>query len=219
MHSVFLILFLAVSLFHLYDCWRDSDRRKKSKPFLLLFLILFYVCAVKQPLVFLLLALITCWLGDVLLIPKGHGWFTAGGISFLFGHVFFILTYAGQVQFEGQPVWLLILAALLYFCISFLIMRAVMPTTPKPMVVPMFLYLLANSLMNLFALMLLTTHRNAGAVIAYIGAVLFFISDCSLFLVRYYKDETLIFKKHFTVMLTYIASVFLIVHGIIKLLK
>ncbi len=207
----FLILFFVFSGIHLYDSWKDdAAARKKTKPFLLIFLILFYVTAAQRHggiEYHLLLALVTSWLGDVLLMPKGHHWFALGGVSFGASHVFFILVYAANIVI---PV------ALLYFAVVFAVIFAVQPTTPKIMVGPMYIYLLANATMNSFALMQLITHRSAGAVVAYIGALLFFISDCTLFLVRYYKkNEDLIFHKHFTVMLTYLFGELLIVVGML----
>ncbi len=164
----------------------------------------------------LLLALVTSWLGDVLLMPKGHHWFALGGVSFGASHVFFILVYAANIVFESMNWWIVIPVALLYFAVVFAVIFAVQPTTPKIMVGPMYIYLLANATMNSFALMQLITHRSAGAVVAYIGALLFFISDCTLFLVRYYKkNEDLIFHKHFTVMLTYLFGELLIVVGML----
>ena len=65
--------------------------------------------------------------------------------------------------------------------------------------------------------MQLLSTGTLGAVIAYIGAVLFFASDCSLFLVRYYKPRKIVYKDHFTVMLTYILGELLITQGIIML--
>ena len=46
-------------------------------------------------------------------------------------------------------------------------------------------------------------------VVTFIGAVLFFASDSTLFFVRFKKDGLL--KTHFLVMLTYILGEFLIV--------
>lgn len=216
----FLILYLVFSGIHLYDSWRDdADARKKTKPFLLIFLVLFYVTAAMRKggtEYHLLLALVTSWLGDVLLIPKGHHWFALGGVSFGASHVFFILVYAQNIVFRGMPWFLVVPIALIYFAVAFAIIWAVQPTTPKIMVGPMYIYLLANATMNTFALMQLITHRSPGSIVAYIGALLFFISDCTLFLVRYYKkNENLIFHKHFTVMLTYLAGELLIVLGML----
>lgn len=216
----FLILYFIFSGIHLADSWKDdAAARKKTKPFLLIFLILFYVTAARAKggtEYHLLLALITSWLGDVLLIPKGHHWFALGGVSFGASHIFFILVYTQNIIFEGMHWWLVIPIALIYFAVAFAVIVAVQPTTPKIMVGPMYVYLLANATMNSFALMQLITHRTPGTVVAFLGALLFFISDCTLFLVRYYKmNEDLIFHKHFTVMLTYLAGELLIVIGML----
>ena len=214
--SLSLALFAVFSGIHLYHSFlEEQDKRKYTKPFLLLFLLLFYVFGTKEFNRDLLFALITSWLGDVLLIPKGHAWFTAGGVSFGASHIFFILVYAKNIAFTGMPWWLVIPVALVYFGVAFAVIKAVTPTTPKIMVGPMYIYLLCNATMNTFALMQLITNHNAATAVAYLGALLFFISDCTLFLVRYYKkNEDLIFHKHFTVMLTYLLGEFLIVLGV-----
>lgn len=215
---VFLLLFIIFSAIHLLDSWKDdAQKRAKTKPFLLFFLALYYICAAEKLNLLLLFALITSWLGDVLLIKKGHKWFTYGGISFMFSHFFFIAVFASRIHFP-QVNWFLVIPTIPLYCgISLIVILALKSTTPKNMVVPMYIYLLANSTMNVFAFMQLLTMRLPGAVMAYAGAVLFFISDCTLFLVRYYKNENIVFKKHFTVMLTYLAGEFLITQGTLML--
>ena len=209
-------LYIILSSIHLYHSWKDdAKRRAMTKPFLLLLLAAYYAVSAKDLSWALMLALLTSWLGDVLLIPKGHKWFTMGGISFLFSHFLFIAVYTPSVNFAQIPILFMVLMAVLYYGISLMIIRAVRKTTPKMMVAPMYMYLLANSTMNLFALMRLFTLGTFGSVVAYIGAVLFFISDCTLFLVRYYRNKDLIFKRHFTVMLTYLAGEMFIVLGIL----
>ena len=48
---IFLALFIAVSLLHLYDSWRDNHRRRKyTKPLLLILLTLFYCFAAEKTL-------------------------------------------------------------------------------------------------------------------------------------------------------------------------
>ena len=211
-----LILYIILSSIHLYHSWiDDAKHRAMTKPFLLLLLATYYATSANDLSWPLILALLTSWLGDVLLIPKGHKWFTMGGISFLFSHFLFIAVYTPSVKFAAVPLVLIAVMAVVYYGISLMIIRAVRKTTPKIMVVPMYLYLLANSTMNLFALMRLLTLGSVGSVVAYVGAVLFFISDCTLFLVRYYRNKDLIFKRHFTVMLTYLAGEMLIVLGIL----
>ena len=216
MRDVVLILYILCSGIHLYHSWKDiSRKRAMTKPWLLLLLTLWYITSTRDISWILAAALLTSWLGDVLLIPKGHGWFTAGGISFLISHFLFIAVYAPSVAFGEVPWALVVPVALVYYGISIMIIRAVKPTTPKAMVAPMCFYLIANSTMNLFALMRLLTLKTPGSLVAWVGAVLFFVSDCTLFLVRYYPKKQLIFKKHFTVMLTYLAGEALITLGIL----
>ena len=218
MNILFLCLFVLFTVIHLRDSFNDdSEKRKRTKPFLLLFLLLYYVFSVKDISIPLVLALLTSWLGDVLLIPKGHKWFTMGGISFLISHLFFILVYCHRIDIK-RILWVVVIpVALLYFYISLRIIRIVRDTTPKSMVKPMYGYLLTNSTMNCFALLQLFSMRNAGSAVAYIGAVLFFLSDCLLFLVRYSSHPEKVYKKHFSVMTTYLIGEFLITQGIILL--
>ena len=218
MKYLFLALLAVFSAIHLYHSWQDKGvHRAKTKPFLLLFLILYYVFATDKIVLFLLIALIASWLGDVLLIPVGNKWFIMGGISFMFSHFFFIMTYYPNIDFS-KVIWLIAVPmAVIYFGISIRIIKAVKARTPKSMLFPMCFYLFCNSTMNLFALMQLMSHHGTGGILALIGAALFFASDCCLFLVRYGKRPTIIFKKHFTVMLTYILGELLIVQGMMML--
>lgn len=215
---IFLGLFTVFSLCHLYFSWIDNKRgRAITKPFLLIFLILYYVFATSNLSYLLLFALITSWLGDVLLIPKGHIWFSAGGTSFGASHILFILVYSTQIIYASVSWIPVVIAVIIYAAIVGAVMKTIWSDTPKPMRATMALYLLANGTMNVFALMQLLSNHSGGSWIAYIGAVLFFISDCTLFLVRYYPKKQIIFKKHFTVMLTYLLGEFMITQGMIML--
>ena len=216
MRYVFLALFAIVSAVHLVDSWRDAPKRRAyTKPFLLILLLLYYIFAAETRSAVLIAALATSWLGDVLLIPKGTKWFVSGGISFLISHVLFIFVYLPQVALPALRWYVLIPAAAVYYGISVAVTLAVKKNVPKPMLIPMILYLIANSTMNLFAIAQLMSVGGVGAWLAYAGAVFFFASDCTLYLVRYHENRELIFKKHFTVMLTYLLGEALITVGML----
>ena len=215
--KIMLGLYLLFSAVHLYHGWKDDPKRKITKPFLLIFLILYYVFSTDRICIPLLLALFTSWLGDVLLIPKGNKWFICGGISFIFCHMFFIAVYYVRISFTGIPWLLVIPAAILYFGIGLKIILSIKDNTPKAMLPLMYFYLLCNSTMNVFSLMQLITLKSKGALTAFIGALLFYFSDCILFLVRYHKNKDLIFKKHFTVMLAYLLGELMITVGILMM--
>ncbi len=216
MKYIFLVLFLVLTGIHLYHSWLDDKKhRAMTKPFLLLLLAAFYAVSADGICWTLLFALLTSWLGDLLLIPKGHQWFARGGVCFLISHFLYMGVYLPNLRLDAVPWGLLLLLAPVYYGIAVMIIRAVAPTTPKKMVKPMGMYLLTNGTMNLLALVRLFSIRTTGSVVAYVGAVLFFVSDCTLFLVRYYRKPEIVFKKHFTVMITYLAGQFLIMLGIL----
>lgn len=216
MKITLLILYFLFSVIHLYHSWKDDKKRRRyTKPFLISTLALYYVVSAGEISWVLLLALVTSWLGDVLLIPKGHQWFIRGGVFFLISHVLFMAVYFPNLRLSAVPWLLLLMLAPVYYGTSVWIMKAVAPTTPQSMVKPMRMYLLTNSTMNLLALCRMFSLQTAGSVVAYVGAVLFFVSDCTLFFARYYREPKVIFKKHFTVMTTYLAGEFLITLGIL----
>lgn len=216
MKYIFLAIFVIASVIHLYASKKSNKKlRAQTKPFLLLTLLGWYCCSVAEPRMIVVAAILTSWLGDVLLIPKGTKWFTVGGISFMASHICFIVAYSAHVNFAVIPTWAIILCAAAYLTASMLVFKGLRTSLPKMLFVPMFFYLLVNGTMNCFALYQLLTVQNLATVITFIGAALFFVSDSALFYTRFKKDS--IFKTHFTVMLTYIIAEFLIVEGFVLL--
>ena len=214
MKYVFLAVFIIATAIHLYASLKqDKKMRNMTKPFILLALLGFYVLAARVPSTFIILALIFSWLGDVLLMPKGVKWFTAGGIAFMISHVFFILGYLKDVNFAAIPVWLVILLAVFFVSVVTYIFSKLKPHLPKALFYPMFLYLLINGAMNCFAIFRWVSVPSAATLTTAIGAALFFISDASLFFVRFNKESRM--KTHFLVMLTYSIGELLIVLGLL----
>ena len=209
-----MILFFIVTGIHLYASLKqDKPLRNRTKPFILLLLLAFYCLSAERISGVVVAALLFSWLGDVLLIPKGIKWFTAGGIAFMISHVFFIMSYAALTDFSKiDKVWAVILPAA-FFVSSCIIFRYLKPHLPKALFYPMLLYLLINGGMNCFAWFRSMSAAGTAALITAVGALLFYISDASLFFVRFNKNSRL--KTHFLVMLTYSAGEFLIILGLI----
>lgn len=216
MKFVFLAVFLVSAAIHLYASYKsDKPLRNKTKPFILLGLLGWYICCAENPQGIVIAAILTSWLGDVLLIPKGVKWFAIGGVSFAVSHFCFMMGYLPHIDFAVVPLWVIILTAAVYFTTVCFVFKGLKPHLPKPLFYPMFGYLLINGSMNSFALFQLISMPCKASIITFIGAVLFFISDSTLFYVRFKKDT--IFKNHFIVMLTYTIAEFLIVQGFILL--
>ena len=215
MKSLFLILFFLSVILHLAVSYVDLPKyRAITKPFPLTLLLLYALACSGASAPFLLLALFTSLLGDVLLIFEGHVWFITGGISFLLAHIFFIFVYNGALP--EYPILRIILpVSALYLCCSILVIRLIRKNTPGSMLLPMWLYLLANSTMNVFALLRFLKMGTPGAGLAFLGAFLFYVSDCLLFLVRFHPKKDLIPRKHFWVMFCYLMGEFLITRGVL----
>ena len=209
-----LIIFFVSTSIHLYASLKQNKPlRNKTKPFILLSLLGYYCFSVSKIETFVVLALIFSWIGDVLLIPKGVKWFTVGGISFMVSHFFFILSYSKYITFNLINPIIIVLLGLLFAISASIIFKHLRPYLPKPLFYPMYLYLLINGMMNCFAWFRSICSNAYTAIITAIGALLFFISDSSLFFVRFNSNSKL--KTHFLVMLTYSIGEFLIVLGLI----
>lgn len=214
MKYVFAAVFIVSTAVHLYASIRkDTKRRNISKPFILLSLLGLYLVAARAPYPAIVLALIFSWIGDVLLIPKGVKWFTAGGISFMISHAFFIAGYWRDVVFSKIPVPLILFLAAFFTAAVAYIFSRLKPHLPKALFYPMFLYLLINGAMNCFAIFRFASSPSFATAITAAGAALFFISDTSLFFVRFNRESRL--KTHFLVMLTYSVGELLIVLGLL----
>lgn len=216
-------IFAVFTAVHLYGSYIKKDSlRAPTKPVILLAILGMYLEWMHlhgaDPSVFVVLALLTSWLGDMLLIPKGVKWFTAGGISFWISHFLFILAYleSGIVFSAISPV-VIVLIALAYAATSVILFTKLRGHLPKALFYPMFFYLLTNGGMNAFAwYRLLSGSCSAlSGLITGIGALLFFVSDSSLFFVRFNKNCRI--KSHFLVMLTYSVGEFMIILGLMLL--
>ena len=204
---IFLIIFLIVAFVHLFV---PHDKRL-TKSLLLPAILAYYLSGANEIEILLVLAFVFSWLGDVLLMINGNKWFTLGGISFMLAHFLFIAVYVSKIGFSDIGIVLPIIAAVIYLAVSIRVMRYIKPNTPKPMFFPMLMYLFANSAMNVFALMILMSRMNAAAVAAYIGALLFFISDSVLFISR--SGVKKLKHSFLLIMFTYIFGEFLIAHS------
>lgn len=214
MKYVFLAAFVLSVAVHLRaSLRRDTRMRNISKPFLLLSLLGFYLLAARSVSVPIVLALLFSWIGDVLLIPKGIKWFTAGGIAFMASHAFFTAGYLPDIVFSRIPVPLIVFPALFFAALAACIFSRLRPYLPGALFYPMLLYLLINGAMNCFAIFRCISSPTAATVTTAIGAALFFLSDTVLFFVRFNKNGRL--KTHFPVMLTYSLGELLIVLGLI----
>lgn len=121
-----------------------------------------------------LAALVLCWVGDVLLIPKGARTpFLVGLSSFLLGHVGFVVAFA---LLGPDPLWTAAAGAVALGP-AYLALRWLRPHLSERMRIPVVVYVVVISLMVVVALgTAAATGRSAIAV----GAACFYLSDLSV---------------------------------------
>lgn len=214
MKYAMLAVFVVTTSIHLYaSLKKNKPLRDKTKPFILLSLLGFYVYSVEAININVVLALIFSWIGDMFLILNGVKWFAVGGVSFMISHFFFILSYLSNINFANIDTLVIVILAIFFFITVSIIFSKLKEHLPKALFYPMYLYLLINGAMNCFAIFRFLSSVEIASIITVIGAILFFISDSSLFFVRFKKNCKL--KTHFLVMLTYSIGELLIVIGLI----
>ena len=220
---MYIAIFCVFTGLHLYGSYIKRDTlRAPTKPVILLAILGMYLCWMQfkgaDPSPFLVFAIITSWMGDVLLIPKGVKWFTIGGICFWISHFLFIYTYwESGIVFSAINPAVIVGIGLVYFIAATITFKYLKKSLPKQLFVLMYLYLLTNGAMNAFAWFRLLSGSCplASGLCTAIGALGFYISDSTLFFVRFDKDAKV--KSHFPVMLTYSLGEFLIVLGLMLL--
>ena len=216
---LFIGIFLIAAVFNLIGTQKGREKYGKiSKPFLALSLCLY--CLFKglpNPDFLLIAALFACWLGDILINPSDVKWFVAGGAAFFVGHVLYIINFAVKIDFSAFPIAIVIPVALVYLLISGAVIFTLRNKAPKIMLFALFLYLMSNALTNIFALVLMVNSFGIWHLLSYIGAILFFLSDCALFLLTYVPEKPRFYKSDLFVMSTYIPAILLITIGLIPL--
>ena len=81
---LFLALFAIFSLIHLYYCFlNDRKGRVRTKPLLIITLLIFYLKSAPEISYLLAAALVASWIGDILLIGNGEKWLVTGGAFFI----------------------------------------------------------------------------------------------------------------------------------------
>ena len=121
-----------------------------------------------------LLALGLCWLGDVLLIPKGaRVSFLLGLVSFLLGHLAYLFAFA-QRQLDPAALWI---AGGLVALAAAGALRWLWPHVPRSMVPAVVAYVVVISGMVVGAA---GAARGEGLPLLAVGALCFYVSDLAV---------------------------------------
>jgi uncharacterized membrane protein YhhN len=190
-----------------------------TKPLIVPLLLGYYVAGSEYPRSKpLMIALITCWLGDVALMFVGlkATWFMTGLVLFLAGHIFYIITYrqhrSESDERELLPVQKIRFALPIVLAGTGLVV-VLFPMLTGGLQLPVIIYATAITVMVMTAIFRFGRTNNKSYWLVLTGALLFMVSDSILAINKFLGA---IEMGGVLIMLTYIAAQFLIVEGLRK---
>eukprot|EP00759_Apiculatamorpha_spiralis_P052558 PhF_6_TR5771/c0_g1_i2/m.8513 len=121
----------------------------------------------------LMTALWLCLAGDVLLLGSSSGMFLSGLVSFLLGHVWYIIAFYPRWELSRETTWRVGCCFMGMLPAVILISTWILQHTPKPMKAPVAAYIVVITVMVLSSVAANDTWSIA-------AAVLFFLSDITV---------------------------------------
>jgi uncharacterized membrane protein YhhN len=206
--SLLFVIFIVVSTVHILSVKNENKIGKSlTKPFLMPLLILIYVISEKNPQALVIAALVSAFLGDVFLMGK-QGCFIAGVLSFLSGHIFYILVFVNSI-YTFKLNYIFIIVALLYISYGIFIFNKLRPFL-KTLKIPAILYIISILTMSFTSFIRINNFNNYKMLLPFIGSILFVISD-TLLAFNIFKGDSK--RREVYVMLTYILGQTFIILG------
>ena len=177
--------YLILVTVHLYCCFNNQHEeiRKITKVFLMPVLALTYYlgCPKEKFSKIILFALVFGFLGDTFLLIKNL--FLLGVVSFLIGHLLYIISFYCETGFKNYKKNLLffLIISILYVIVETKVLRYFKPDLLKANLWgPLFVYTSILALLNISSAIYAYCLRNIYSILTYIGSLIFAISDCIL---------------------------------------
>ena len=215
-----IIALIVFSFLDIYGLYADKEGLcLVSKPFLVPLIIALYILpsilgrgflsTSRGFITTLVIGLALGWLGDVLLMKQEL--FILGLLSFLAGHIFYIITFAREIWLFGTS-WLLLLVIVPYILVILFVKKKLLPFLPDKKLAPaIVIYLLVIITMSVCAFLRFSTRSFLPAFVTFTGSVLFIVSDMVLAFHTFKKDRGR--GEAAFIMITYIPAQFLIMLG------
>ena len=217
---IFLVLFLIDAIIHIFGIVKENQKIIYcTKPLLMILLAAYYTLGTIALNTFdwLMLVAILCGCsGDTFLMFKDNDkYFLLGMLSFMLGHIFYIISFTLYI---GVDMILFPVLGLLLFLPTLIILYFTFPRFKDKMgdmKIPVMVYMGVIMTMNLFTIFRLS---KIGLFcpcffLTYLGSVLFILSD-SLIAVNIFDDKK-VKNVRIYIMVTYILGQFLIAQGVL----
>lgn len=188
-----------------------------SKYALMPLLWLYVITAIgfQKNIVFLSLAILFSWLGDIFLLYTVNNeiYFIAGLASFLIAHIFYILCFLQLVDTRIKSFkWKYALPLIIYGILLLIYLYSALGDMRLPVIV----YAVVITLMGIAALHRFGKTSDYSFAFVFIGALLFIASDSMIAINKFQLPFN---SAPFLIMVTYIAAQYLIVSGCVMHIK
>ena len=182
--------------------------RRVSKCLLMPLLAACYMLISPEPAPFVVFAILSGFVGDLVLLFRPRKWaFPAGILAFATGHVFYILSFASRITL--QPPWYLFaLIAFVTIACAATLMYYIWRGIPRKLRVPSYVYMLVIGSMVSSAALFTLYETTPLRWLAALGGVLFALSDTTLSIDAFHHPVR---YRNVIVMSTYILAQTLIV--------
>lgn len=216
MKKTALLLFVSVAAAELIGVtFNISSLHIIAKPLIMISLMVYYLLNTTERNNFFVVAIVFCWLGDVLLMFQGNEiYFMAGLVAFLSGHVLYIFSYRQMRYPEGVDGLLGPQKTRFSFPIILAGTGLVVVLMPHlgELKIPVMIYALVLTIMVLQALFRFGFTSKSSFALIFLGAVFFMISDSALAINKFMHPLPM---ASLLIMSTYITAQYLIVEGAI----
>ncbi|MGV3026463.1 lysoplasmalogenase [Clostridium thermobutyricum] len=206
-----IILFLIVSILHVISCYKEITKlRNITKPLLMPILIFNFLFNGKDINTIIILALFFGFLGDVFLIKsKNSKFFIMGLLSFLIGHIFYIVELFKNINFKNF-YFIYLFSLLIPILTSYFVYNKIKNYLGS-FKAPVIIYIFIIATMLCLSIFYFLTNTTSLPLIAMLGAILFVLSD-SILSISTFKGS---FKRDsFFIMITYIMAQFLLSYSL-----
>jgi uncharacterized membrane protein YhhN len=165
------------------------------KPLIMIFLATYYLVSANQRNTLFLIAMLFCWIGDVLLLFTPELFFMGGLAAFLTGHVLYILCYQ-QMRSDASPN-ILLGPQKVRFALPIVLAGTGLVVVLYPVLgdlkIPVMIYALVITIMVLQALFRFGYTTNKSFALIFVGAILFMISDSLLAINKFLNAHSVCF--------------------------
>lgn len=215
---VFFALFGIASVINCYFAFVENEKwRKITKPFCLTMLVI-AIILYKPNSPFIYLGALFGLAGDIFLIWQKKRWCFVGGIlTFLTGHIFYLVELIQHI--DGNPLsWQVFVVAAVVFtvvaCCLFPLAKAITKKMPVAICCSIYGPMLITMLVASIYLAAHNANHTPGILMTF-GYLFFIISDSTILFTSFIKKD--VRRPHFYIMATYLIAQALIVAGLLLL--